>query len=241
MSRTPLSHSITGIAVFAGMLLLAACPPAGNEGGQADTTDAGQTRRNQGVGEQARVLAGPMLDQRRNCLSRSYSNGHTVKLRMGQDITIRAHDSTIAYDLATLEQGEHFLAIMIDNGTGGFADYAVAPGDTTCWAVQADSVGLRSVFYGRDQTVMLPLTIEMHSDNHGKADADWIEERRYPAEFRRIGNLTETSARPAKGWLPEFLRPGVAYAATVAARDTTDSGGSGPWTTCISNGCCKPR
>ena len=241
MSGINRSSFVATAAALAATLLLAACPPGGGDG--QDTTGTGRS------GNEARypfaVASIPVLraaadpKQRAECFTRTFSNGNSVKLRGGQDVRILAHDSTVAYEVGTLEEGEHYIAVMVDLGGTGLEDYALAPGDSTCWAVRADSVGLHSVFYGATATVMRPLTIDVHSKAHEHADADWIVERRYPSQFRQFGSATMRTAESS--WVPPFLAPGVAFAATAAASDTTDQGGSGPWTTCASNGCCKPR
>ena len=74
---------------------------------------------------------------------------------------------------------------------------------------------------------------------HERADADWVREVRYPASFRRFGTASAEAMQTS--WVPPFIAPGVAFASVAAARDTTDQGGSGPWTVCAAYGCCKPR
>ena len=241
MSRINRSSIVGVAAALAATLLLGACPPGGGDG--QDTT--GTSRSGDEVRYPYAVASIPVqqaeADARRrmDCFTRKYSNGNSVNLRGGQYVRILAHDSTVAYQIEMLEEGEHYVAVMVDLGGTGLEEYALAPGDSTCWAVRADSVGLHSVFYGATATVMRPLTIDVHSQRHQQADADWVVERRYPAQFRRFGSaMTPT---PESSWAPPFLAPGVLFAATAAASDTTDQGGSGPWTTCASNGCCKPR
>lgn len=229
------------IAALGAATLLAACPPGGGDG--PDTTATG--RGGSEVRYPLAVASIPVLreeanaERRRDCLTRTFTYGRSVRLPAGETITILAHDSAVAYEYATLEEGEHYVSIMIDNGSTGLAEYALAPGDTTCWAVRADSIGVHSVFYGRDATVLRPLTIDVHSEKHAHADADWLVERRYPARFRRFESAL--AATTESSWVPPFLAPGVAFASTVAMSDTTDQGGSGPWTVCAAYGCCKPR
>jgi hypothetical protein len=100
-------------------------------------------------------------------------------------------------------------------------------------------VGLRSVFYGAEETVLRPLTVEEHPMRHERAYAEWIREVRYPASFRQFE--TAGAAAVPTSWVPSFIAPGVAFASVAAVRDTTDEGGSGPWTVCAAYGCCKPR
>lgn len=231
----------TVIAAFGAIMLLGACP--GPDDGRPDSEAAGS---GSALGlyplaeAEIPVLREPADPLRRSdCLSRTYVNGHNVPHPPGLMIKIEAHDSTVLWDRPTLESGEHYLAIMIAKGSRGLSDYALVPGDTTCWAVRADSVGLESVFYGPRETVRRPLTIEWHSEPHAHADADWIFEDRYPSEFRLFD--TTSAGRVRSSWVPPFLTPSVAYASSAAIAGVTDKGGSGPWTTCIMYGCCKPR
>jgi hypothetical protein len=239
MSR--INRSSLVIAALGAVTLLAGCSPGDRDG--PDTTATGQGSSD--VRYPLAVASIPVLrvaadaERRRDCLTRTFSYGRSVRLPAGEDIRILAHDSTVAYEFATLEEGEHYISIMVDNGATGLAEYALAPGDTTCWAVRADSIGVHSVFYGRDATVLRPLTIDVHSEKHARADADWLVERRYPAQFRRFESAL--AATTESSWVPPFLAPTVAFASTVAMVDTTDQGGSGPWTVCAAYGCCKPR
>ena len=229
------------IVVLGAATLLAACQPGDSDGPDTTVTGrrGGETRYPMAVASIPVLRVAADAGRRQDCLTRTFTYGRSVRLPSGQDIKILAHDSTVSYDDATLEEGEHYISIMVDNGTTGLADYALAPGDTTCWAVRADSIGVHSVFYGKDETVLRPLTMDVHSEKHAHADADWLVERRYPAQFRRFD--ASLAATTESSWVPSFLRPGVAFASTVAIADTTDQGGSGPWTVCAAYGCCKPR
>lgn len=238
ISRTSCVGAVAGLAAA---LLLGACP--GPERDAQDTTgtgrSSGEVRYPFAVASIPVLQAAADARQRADCFTRTFSNGNTVKLRGAEEIRILAHDSTVAYQVATLEEGEHFIAKMVDMGGTGFADYALAPGDSTCWAVRTDSVGAHSVFYGAKATVLRPLTIDVHSKAHEHADADWVVERRYPADFRRFGSTMLRATEVSR--VSSFLAPGVAFASTAAMTDTTDQGGSGPWTTCAMYGCCKPK
>lgn len=229
---------VAGVAVLT--LLLLACPPGDQRGG-SDTTSAvsaADVRYAYAVASIPVIQAAVDREQRAECFTRNFVNGNTVAVGGGR-VRIAAHDSTVRYELATLEEGEHFIAAMYDEGGAGLDDFALAPRDSTCWAVRADSVGLHSVFYGAEKTILRPLTIDVHSMPHERADADWVREVRYPASFRRFGTASAEAMQTS--WVPPFIAPGVAFASVAAARDTTDQGGSGPWTVCAAYGCCKPR
>ena len=240
MSRLSQSSRVgAGVAVVAIALLLA-CPPADQQGGR-DSTPAG-------TGDEIRypvavasipVLREPTdLRRRADCFSHNFVNGSSANVGGGR-VRIAAHDSTVQYDLTTLEKGEHFIAAMYDEGGAGLEEYALAPRDSVCWAVRADSIGLHSVFYGAEETVLRPLTVDVHPRPHDRAYAEWVREVRYPASFRQFE--TDGAEAVSTSWVPPFIAPGVAFASVAAARDTTDQGGSGPWTVCAAYGCCKPR
>lgn len=238
MSR--LSRSSVVVAGVAAVTLLLACPPAEQRGGSDSTSavTAADVRYDYAVASIPVIEAAVDRERRAECFTRNFVNGKIVAAGGGR-VRIAAHDSTVRYELATLEEGEHFIAAMYDQGAEGLEDYALAPRDSTCWAVRADSVGLHSVFYGADKTILRPLTIEVHSNRHERAEADWVRDIRYPTTFRRFG--TAAAEAVPTSWLPSFIAPGVAFASVAAARDTTDQGGSGPWTVCAAYGCCKPR
>lgn len=241
MSRLSRSSIVGSGLAPALAVLLSACGGPGPEGAR-DTTQTGSASNE--IRYPFAVASIPILREsanpgrRTDCFTRNFVNGASAMVGGGQ-VRIAAHDSTVFYQVETLGEGEHFIAAMYDEGGAGLEDYALARGDSTCWAVRADSVGLHSVFYGAEGTVLRPLTIDVHSRAHEHAEAEWVREYRYPAYFRRFGATSAPAARSS--WVPPFIAPGVAFASAAAAGDTTDQGGSGPWTVCAAYGCCKPR
>lgn len=241
MYRLSSSSVVVAGAFAVAAVLLSACPPP-DQGAGSDTTRTGMAddiRYPFAVASIPVIQEATDRERRVDCFTRKFVNPRSAAVGGGR-VRIAAHDSTIHYELSTLEEGEHFVAAMYDEGGAGLKDFALAPNDSTCWAVRADSVGLLSVFYGAEGTVLRPLTIDIHSERHEHAEADWVREIRYPASFRRFG---ATTAAPLmrSSWIPSVLAPDVAFASVAAAADTTDQGGSGPWTVCAAYGCCKPR